>query len=109
MTADAVPTKQARPQRALLSGLVGVVVIGLGLAAFFHFDQLSKAEGTLGGTVTNTWRERGGFVYCQVRLSDGVVINEQCDNLPVGAQVTVDRFRRQLSGRAVYGAPRRDK
>jgi len=108
VTAVAAQPKVQRTRKALLLALVGTVAVGLAAATFLHFDT-PVSELTLGGTVTNTWRERGGFVYCQVRLSDGVVINEQCDSLPVGAQVTVDRYRHALSRRTTYGTVRRDK
>lgn len=109
MTVGAVVGKEARTRRTLLIALGGIIVIGLAMTAFVYFDQPGAQETILGGTVTNTWRERGGYVYCQVRLSDGTVINEQCDGFPVGAQVTVERLRRQLSGRAMYSAPRISK
>jgi hypothetical protein len=106
MTAGAVVSKGVRTQRALLIAVGGVIAIGLAMTAFAYLDQPVGQQTVLGGTVTNTWRERGGYVYCQVRLSDGIVINEQCDGLPVGTQVTVEKRHRQLSGRAVYSGPR---
>ena len=109
MTAVAAQRKSLRTRKALRFALVGTISIGFAIAMFLHFDAPTIVESTVGGTVTNTWRERGGFVYCQVLLSNGVVINEQCDRLPVGAQVTVERYRHALSRRITYGTVRRDK
>jgi hypothetical protein len=87
---------------ALLAALGGVIAIGLAVTAFEYYDQPSTSGETVAGTVTNTWRERGGFVYCQIRLADGVVLNDQCDNYPIGASVSVTKGRRALSGRVAY-------
>jgi len=103
--APAVPSTKARQHRALLKALLGIVIVGTAAASFRYLDVAAGPE-TMGGTVTNTWRERGGYVYCQVRLSDGVAINDMCDSLPIGTQVLVDRYQKRLSRRYVYSPPR---
>lgn len=95
-------TEQLNRKRALLGGLVGIIAIGGAFSAFVYYDQPQEPRLRVVGTVTNTWRERGGFVYCQIRLADGVVLNEQCDSYPIGTTVAVSKARRAISGRAAY-------
>ena len=107
--AAAIPSKRVRQQRALLVAFGSVIVIGLAATGFHYLDAQTEQLETVGGTVTNMWRERGGYVYCQVLLSDGLTVNEMCDGFPVGTQVLVERYRRRITGRIVYGSPRAGK
>ena len=80
---------------------------GLGGAVFMYFDDQVIHEATVDGVVVQVWRERGDIVRCLLRLSDGVITNDQCYGFEVGAQVTLDKSRRRVTGRAVYSSPRR--
>ena len=107
LEANALESKRARQRRALSAVLAFTVLGGLGGAVFMYFDNQVLHESTIDGVVTQVWRERGDIARCLMRLYDGVVLNEQCYGFEAGAQVTLDKSRRRLTGRAVYSSPRR--
>jgi hypothetical protein len=99
---EAISGKQVRQRRALRTALAGIVLVGLAFILFDYFDVPSEQLKPMVGQVTSSMRERGGFIYCQVRLANGVFIKEPCAAFPVGTRVTVERQRRRLSGRVIY-------
>lgn len=107
MEAGALEGRRARQRRALSAVLAFTVFGGLGGAVFMYFDNQVAYEATVDGVVTQVWRERGDIVRCLTRLSDGMILNEQCYGFEVGAQVTSEKSRRRLTGRAVYSSLRR--
>jgi hypothetical protein len=81
-------------------GWVAVVLV-LAYGSFVVLDQASETE-ILGGTVIHTWRERGSYIGCQIRVDDGAVIVDTCLTMATSVRVTVRKGRRPISGLRTY-------
>ena len=100
--AGALRPKQMRQKRALLMVLVGTGALVLIAAVVAYLDTPSTQLQSVNGEVTSVMRGRSDYIYCQVRLDNGVVINEPCANFPVGTKVIVDRLQTRMTHRIMY-------
>lgn len=90
-----------RHRAAVLSIIAGFVAVGL-FCVFLIGDYADRYVGTVSGVVSAVWRERGGYVMCQVMLDDGALVIEECGNLRQGHRVTADKYQRRLTRRYDY-------
>ena len=93
--------QRSRRQLAAYYAIGGFALVGLALC-FLALDYPDRYVGQVPGIVSNVWRERGGYVMCQMKLEDGGIVREECGDLKLGQKVVLEKYRRRFTSRVAY-------